>query len=328
MPLFDAFSFQTDWREKDTAVLDRQKLQFDVQKRKADRMKGLAKTYSNLAEDKRLPFYNEKMAGQGPNGQPIELTPQIHSQIMASTIEPLTRKEQFEMKKRQKEALDNKTFREFLPNIDVAQLSTDQNARNRMVKQILMRPDGLSPLAQATVSALKKPGASLAETLAAFITKRDLKGENRPVPPGPAIEIGGTAQAIANLDEMKMIMPSMTSGYWSPLVDPVRSINPWDVSAQAMKQYIATTKQVIGKGLEGGVLRKEDEIKYQKIIPKVGDLPATLKIKATQLRNMIVDKRFYMLQGLRSAGYNVSGFKTIEKTIDENMKGWKIKIRE
>jgi len=303
---------------------DRQKAQVEGQRAEAEEKRKVwefeqnkkiahSKTYANLkTPELQNDYYQKNMAQEGLDGQPIPLTPQIHDQIIASTVKPPTRKEKFDEAKLIREQKNDATFRQFLPNIDVAKLTTDENARNVMVKQILSRPDGQSPLAKATIKALKGKGSNFAEEMAKAIAMRDLKGENRPVPASQAVDIGGTAQAIANLDEMKIIIPGLASGFWAPIKDPIRSINPWDVDAQAMKQYIATTKQVIGKGLEGGVLRKEDEHKYSKIIPKVGDTPESMKKKATQLRKMIVDKRRFMLQGLGSAGFNVTGFESIE----------------
>lgn len=51
-----------------------------------------------------------------------------------------------------------------------------------------------------------------------------------------------------------------------------------------LESQIALAKQVIGKALEGGVLRKEDEAKYAKILPTMQDTPevATQKIRMIQ----------------------------------------------
>lgn len=53
-------------------------------------------------------------------------------------------------------------------------------------------------------------------------------------------------------------------------------------SSKRLRADIDRVKQVIGKALEGGVLRKEDEEKYKKILPTVDDTDedATLKIDA------------------------------------------------
>lgn len=95
---------------------------------------------------------------------------------------------------------------------------------------------------------------------------------------------------------------SMTS-WWK---GPIRSLNPADVEAKSFQQMIAATKQIIGKGLEGGVLRAEDEKKYDKILPKIGDSQEILANKFSQLRNMLSQKQKNMLETYQQAGYDVS----------------------
>jgi len=87
-----------------------------------------------------------------------------------------------------------------------------------------------------------------------------------------------------------------------------KRINPYDWKAQGLQQLVTTTKQLVGKALEGGVLRAEDERKYEKILPKIGDTYESAVIKSEQLQNMINTAYKAMLEGLRRAGKNVSGY--------------------
>ena len=48
---------------------------------------------------------------------------------------------------------------------------------------------------------------------------------------------------------------------------------------------IDRVKQVIGKALEGGVLRKEDEVKYEKILPTIYDSAALVRSKLDGLES-------------------------------------------
>ena len=77
------------------------------------------------------------------------------------------------------------------------------------------------------------------------------------------------------------------SGANNPLVGRIRGANPFDTEAQGLRGDIATAKQIVGKALEGGVLRKEDEIKYSKLLPTMGDTDATAKNKISKLINLI-----------------------------------------
>ena len=91
-------------------------------------------------------------------------------------------------------------------------------------------------------------------------------------------------------------------GTGNPLVEKARTskLNPlqyFDPKAQKFKQLTAATKQIIGKGLEGGVLRAEDELKYAAIIPQPGDTTDILESKAAQLDNLLKQKQDERIKG-------------------------------
>jgi hypothetical protein len=67
----------------------------------------------------------------------------------------------------------------------------------------------------------------------------------------------------------------------------LRGKNPLDTNAQNLQSSIATAKQIVGKALEGGVLRKEDEVKYAKILPTMNDTDAVAQDKIRKLTNLI-----------------------------------------
>ena len=91
---------------------------------------------------------------------------------------------------------------------------------------------------------------------------------------------------------------------WSPITEYT------GVGSEA-KQRQATidrVKQVIGKALEGGVLRKEDEYKYVKILPTIIDPPEVAAKKVGGLRAAIRQRRVATLEGLADAGFDTSKF--------------------
>ena len=71
-------------------------------------------------------------------------------------------------------------------------------------------------------------------------------------------------------------------------------------------------KQVIGKTLEGGVLRREDEYKYTKILPTIGDPPVVAKAKLQGLRTAIKERFGTQLDALEDAGFDVSNYRARE----------------
>lgn len=83
--------------------------------------------------------------------------------------------------------------------------------------------------------------------------------------------------------------------------------------SKARQALIDKAKQIIGKSLEGGVLRKEDEVKYTKILPTIGDPPDVAMAKVQGLADTIGMKREDLLRALSSAGYRTSGFQTRPK---------------
>ena len=77
-------------------------------------------------------------------------------------------------------------------------------------------------------------------------------------------------------------------------------------------QAIATAKQIIGKGLEGGVLRKEDEEKYNKILPTNWDDDHVAYQKLQFLREVIEANREIFLDTLEKSNIDVSQYQRKE----------------
>lgn len=71
----------------------------------------------------------------------------------------------------------------------------------------------------------------------------------------------------------------------SPLLGSIRSANPFDTDAKALRSEIDRVRQVVGKALEGGVLRKEDEEKYKRILPVITDTDEVAVAKISAIRN-------------------------------------------
>jgi hypothetical protein len=83
----------------------------------------------------------------------------------------------------------------------------------------------------------------------------------------------------------------------------------WGDDAKSRNAVIARVKQVIGKALEGGVLRKEDEEKYKDILPTIYDSKTVAKSKINGLRTAIHQRRDTLLDSLEDSGYNTAKFR-------------------
>lgn len=137
--------------------------------------------------------------------------------------------------------------------------------------------------------------------------KNNKKG-GRIMPASSATGLSGTQQGINQMTTLMEQIPKFAKRGLAGPVGSLRRFNPYDADAQAFQQYVNTYKQVIGKGLEGGVLRKEDEAKYEKIIPRMGDTEEVLMRKAQQLQQMLVEKYNTDLESLYNAGYDTGNF--------------------
>lgn len=84
---------------------------------------------------------------------------------------------------------------------------------------------------------------------------------------------GNISDFQSSLNELSNLSEAITSGKGStdPILGRLRSMNPYDTEQQTLQAMIDKTRQIVGKALEGGVLRKEDEEKYKKILPTTSD---------------------------------------------------------
>jgi len=75
---------------------------------------------------------------------------------------------------------------------------------------------------------------------------------------------------------------------------------------KAAKLKIAS--QVVGRFLEGGVLRKEDEIKYAEMLPNVKDTPEVAKNKWNNVMNVVLANLENKIQSYQKAGFDTVEF--------------------
>lgn len=83
----------------------------------------------------------------------------------------------------------------------------------------------------------------------------------------------------------------------------VRKLNPFDTTYKQQQAMVDTARQIVGKAMEGGVLRKEDEEKYKKILPTMQDDPEVAVSKINYITNVIANN-MQQYTGLVSGGGN------------------------
>jgi hypothetical protein len=77
--------------------------------------------------------------------------------------------------------------------------------------------------------------------------------------------------------------------------------------AQNALAAIDKARQRIGKTLEGGVLRKEDEIKYKKILPTIWDAPKLAKFKLANLKETLARDKKSVIDAWETYGAGKEG---------------------
>lgn len=137
--------------------------------------------------------------------------------------------------------------------------------------------------------------------------------QGRPVTSGDA---GRIADLDTSLDDLNALTGTVSGNKATGTAAKVGSMVPnfvteftgWGTEAKQKQATIDRVKQVIGKALEGGVLRKEDEAKYEKILPTIGDTQEVVATKLDGLWKAIQTRRQTTLESLADAGYDTAKY--------------------
>ena len=148
---------------------------------------------------------------------------------------------------------------------------------------------------------------------AAGMTPASSQPSGRPVTSGDVGKLSELTTSLHQLDALRGAVPEGTTGVAAQAGALVPNfITEWTgvgADAKSKQAVIALVKQVIGKALEGGVLRKEDETKYKDMLPGIGDVDTVVKAKLDNLDRAIQTKRADLISGLEDAGYDTTKFK-------------------
>jgi hypothetical protein len=139
------------------------------------------------------------------------------------------------------------------------------------------------------------------------------KQSNR-LSPNEVIKVQDGYDAYKAASDLKQAMENNMS-LFGPLKGRIGSLNPYDEDAQAVNAAIYAAKQSIGKFLEGGVLRAEDEKKYERMLPSLGDAPAVAQSKLDIMFKKMSDKASGYRTSLARAGYDVTPFQELEAAL-------------
>jgi len=127
--------------------------------------------------------------------------------------------------------------------------------------------------------------------------------QGKEIPSGVAENIADYDSAISLMDEVDTLLKD-EEDLFGPIAGTVGTMNPWNVPAQTADATLRRAAQIVGKAMEGGVLRKEDEIKYRKMLPQLDDKYEVAENKMKDVRAMLKQNRQQKLDALIRAGYN------------------------
>lgn len=114
---------------------------------------------------------------------------------------------------------------------------------------------------------------------------KDKEGEGKLELSDSAIKnVSDIQGAISDVDKLKVAIEE------NNLTGPIKGVLgkfPYATESQSLQARLDRVRQVVGKALEGGVLRKEDEEKYKKILPTMMDTEEVAIFKLEQLQQKL-----------------------------------------
>lgn len=127
------------------------------------------------------------------------------------------------------------------------------------------------------------------------------------LPPDKVLQVQQGAQIPKMLQDVRSTLES-NKKLFGPGVGRIGSMNPYDTQAQTVDAQMRAASQSIGRYMEGGVLRKEDEEKYRKMLPTLTDTPDVAANKLSLVEKMLSDKQNSDVTALKDQGYDTQGF--------------------
>jgi len=135
---------------------------------------------------------------------------------------------------------------------------------------------------------------------------RNAEKQDRAVSPADVRQFSDGKDAFRAVGLLNQTMKEVESVI-GPGKGGLRGLNPWDAKAQKVNADLRRSAQVVGKFLEGGVLRKEDEAKYLLMLPAIGDMPEVARYKLDNMLKMLRGKYDDMMTALKAQGYRTEG---------------------
>lgn len=108
------------------------------------------------------------------------------------------------------------------------------------------------------------------------------------------------------VSDLDKLVNDNTWKFW-PVAGRIAWWNEYDTQGQNIQSKLKLVSQIVGKFMEWWVLRKEDEVKYEKMLPTLKDSPEVAKSKIENVKSILEQKYKWYIQDY-SNNYDVSWF--------------------
>lgn len=133
------------------------------------------------------------------------------------------------------------------------------------------------------------------------------QSKGKKVLPAGTVSMLSDGRALPNLvSDLDKIVTDNESKFW-PIAWRIAWWNEYDISGQNIQSKLKLVSQIVGKFMEWWVLRKEDEVKYERMLPTLKDSPDVAKSKIENVKNILEQKYKWYIQDY-SNNYDVSWF--------------------
>lgn len=144
------------------------------------------------------------------------------------------------------------------------------------------------------------------------------------LPPDKVMAMTDGASVLRMLPDLSTVIED-NKDMFGPIKGRIKKANVYDVEGQSLDAKIRAMSQAFGRFMEGGVLRKEDEIKYYKMFPQLSDNPEVAKNKLKNVSDILARQYEDKKKTLNDSNFDVSGLLDMQKMLPQTSGPVKIK---
>jgi hypothetical protein len=130
--------------------------------------------------------------------------------------------------------------------------------------------------------------------------------KDKMLPPDKVLAVNEGNAIPGLLEDIRGTIES-NQGDFGPIQGRLSALNPYNEKSSTIDAQMRSASQAFGRYMEGGVLRKEDEDKYRKMFPQLGDTPEVAKNKLAIVERLLAKRQNSNVAALKQSGYDVSG---------------------